>query len=125
MIKVILIGRLTADPTKAVTQSGINVTSFTIAANKLRGGTEFFRVSTWRGLADTCAKFLSKGRQVSVIGELQTRTYQNKFGETKTSLEVQADEVEFLSPAEEKEKPAEKKADAFADISTDDLPWGD
>lgn len=125
MNKIILIGNLTNQPEKRATPNGTSVTSFTIAVNR-RGQdkqTDFFRINAWRGLADTCAKFLAKGRKVAVVGELQARTYEAKDGKTKASLDVQADEVEFLSPAEQKqEKP---KTDEWQDISSKDLPWGD
>ena len=125
MNKITLIGNLTSDPDKRATNNGTSVTSFTIAVNR-RGQdkqADFFRINAWRGLADTCAKFLSKGRKVAVVGELQARTYEAKDGKTKVSLDVQADEVEFLSPAEQKqEKP---KTDEWQDISSKDLPWGD
>ena len=124
MNKITLIGNLTSDPEKRATNNGTSVTSFTIAVNR-RGQdkqTDFFRINAWRGLADTCAKFLAKGRKVAVVGELQARTYEAKDGKTKVSLDVQADEVEFLSPAEPKEKP---KTDEWADISSKDLPWGE
>lgn len=125
MNKITLIGNLTNEPEKRATPNGTSVTSFTIAVNR-RGQdkqTDFFRINAWRGLADTCAKFLSKGRKVAVVGELQARTYEAKDGKTKVSLDVQADEVEFLSPAEQKqEKP---KTDEWQDISSKDLPWGD
>lgn len=125
MNKITLIGNLTSDPEKRATNNGTSVTSFTIAVNR-RGQdkqTDFFRINAWSGLADTCAKFLSKGRKVAVVGELQARTYEAKDGKTKVSLDVQADEVEFLSPAEQKqEKP---KTDEWQDISSKDLPWGD
>lgn len=125
MNKIVLIGNLTNEPEKRSTPNGITVTTFTIAVNR-RGQdkqTDFFRINAWRGLADTCAKFLAKGRKVAVVGELQARTYEAKDGKTKVSLDVQADEVEFLSPAEQKqEKP---KTDEWQDISSKDLPWGD
>ena len=125
MNKITLIGNLTSDPEKRATNNGTSVTSFTIAVNR-RGQdkqTDFFRINAWSGLADTCAKFLAKGRKVAVVGELQARTYEAKDGKTKVSLDVQADEVEFLSPAEQKqEKP---KTDEWQDISSKDLPWGD
>lgn len=125
MNKITLIGNLTNEPEKRATPNGTSVTSFTIAVNR-RGQdkqTDFFRINAWRGLADTCAKFLAKGRKVAVVGELQARTYEAKDGKTKVSLDVQADEVEFLSPAEQKqEKP---KTDEWQDISSKDLPWGD
>lgn len=125
MNKITLIGNLTNEPEKRATPNGTSVTSFTIAVNR-RGQdkqTDFFRINAWRGLADTCAKFLAKGRKVAVVGELQARTYEAKDGKTKVSLDVQADEVEFLSSAEQKqEKP---KTDEWQDISSKDLPWGD
>lgn len=125
MNKITLIGNLTNEPEKRATPNGTSVTSFTIAVNR-RGQdkqTDFFRINAWRGLADTCAKFLAKGRKVAVVGELQARTYEAKDGKTKVSLDVQADEVEFLSPAEQKqEKP---KTDEWQDISSKDLPWGE
>ena len=125
MNKITLIGNLTSDPEKRATNNGTSVTSFTSAVNR-RGQdkqTDFFRINAWRGLADTCAKFLAKGRKVAVVGELQARIYEAKDGKTKVSLDVQADEVEFLSPAEQKqEKP---KTDEWQDISSKDLPWGD
>ena len=125
MNKITLIGNLTNEPEKRATPNGTSVTSFTIAVNR-RGHdkqTDFFKINAWRGLADTCAKFLAKGRKVAVVGELQARTYEAKDGKTKVSLDVQADEVEFLSPAEQKqEKP---KTEEWQDISSKDLPWGD
>ena len=127
MNKITLIGNLTSDPEKRATNNGTSVTSFTIAVNR-RGQdkqTDFFRINAWRGLADTCAKFLSKGRKVAVVGELQARTYEAKDGKTKVSLDVQADEVEFLSPAETKPTSNQPKVTEWQDISSKDLPWGD
>lgn len=125
MNKIILIGNLTADPERRATSSGVSVTTFTIAVNR-RGQeklTDFFRIQAWRGLADTCARFLAKGRKVAVIGELQARTYEAKDGTTRLSLDVSADEVEFLTQAEKPEK--QKSVDQFEDVSSDDLPWED
>lgn len=125
MNKITLIGNLTNEPEKRATPNGTSVTSFTIAVNR-RGQdkqTDFFRINAWRGLADTCAKFLAKGRKVAVVGELQARTYEAKDGKTRVSLDVQADEVEFLSPAEQKQE--KQKTDEWQDISSKDLPWGD
>ena len=127
MNKITLIGNLTNEPEKRATNNGTSVTSFTIAVNR-RGQdkqTDFFRISAWRGLADTCAKYLAKGRKVAVVGELQARTYEAKDGKTKVSLDVQADEVEFLSPAEAKPTTTQSKVDEWHDISSKDLPWGD
>ena len=123
MNKLILIGNLTNDPEMRTTQNGISVCTFTIAVNRRsnKDNTDFFRINAWRCLGETCAKYLAKGRKVAVIGELQARMYTNKDGKTMLSLDVQADEVEFLSSADQKqEKP---KNDGWQDLTTDDLPF--
>ena len=126
MNKIILIGNLTNDPESRATPSGVSVCSFTIAVNRRFGDkeTDFFRIQAWRGLADTCKKYLSKGKKVAVIGELQARQYDGKDGQKRMSLDVSADEVEFLSSKEDS-KPAMKPADpnTFEDISSKDLPF--
>lgn len=132
MNKLTLIGNLTNDPEIRSTQTGKNVCTFTIAVNRKKVSepqTDFFRINAWNGLADTCARFLSKGKKVAVVGELQARTYEDKNGNTRLSLDVSADEVEFLSPKESTEtkpqKPAKQTDDlaGFVDIPCDDLPF--
>lgn len=134
MNKIILIGNVTKEPEKRSTPNGVSVCTFTLAVNRRFAGadgnkaTDFFRINTWRQLADVCGRYVTKGMKVSVVGELQARTYEAKDGTTRLSLDVSADEVEFLSPKEEKpvEKPVEKPAsqvNGFTDISSDDLPW--
>lgn len=99
MNKITLIGNLTANPELRSTPSGVSVCTFTIAVNRRFANadgdrqTDFFRVNAWRGLADTCARYLEKGKKVAVIGELQARTYIAKDGTTRMSLDVAADEV--------------------------------
>lgn len=130
MNKITLIGNLTADPTLRATQSGTSVCQFTIAVNRRFPGpdgqkqTDFFRINTWRQLAESCNKYLSKGKKVSIVGELHARTYEAKDGTTRMSLDVSADEVEFLSPKEEpKAAPAPADPNTFEDVSSDDLPF--
>ena len=132
MNKITLIGNLTADPTLRATQSGTSVCQFTIAVNRRFPGpdgqkqTDFFRINTWRQLAESCNKYLSKGKKVAIVGELQARTYEANDGTTRMSLDVSADEVEFLSPKEEEKpepKPRYTDPDTFEDVSSDDLPF--
>lgn len=133
MQRIFIIGNLTADPVLRATPSGTSVCNFTLAVNRRFPGadgqkqTDFFRINTWRQLAESCNKYLSKGKKVAVIGELQARTYTAKDGTTHMSLDVGADDVEFLSPKEEpKEAPrATTPADpnTFEDVSSDDLPF--
>lgn len=106
MNKVFLIGNLTRDPELRTTPSGDSVCSFSIAVNRRRRSNaeagqpeaDFFRVSAWRQLGENCAKYLAKGRKVSVVGSVSCRTYVGSDGQTRASLEVQADDVEFLTP---------------------------
>ena len=68
MNKIIIIGNLTGDPEKRSTQSGKQVTTFTVACNR-RGenaGADFFRVAAWDKMGETCAQYLAKGRKVCV-----------------------------------------------------------
>ena len=106
MNKVILIGNLTRDPELRTTPSGDSVCSFTVAVNRRRRSNaeagqpeaDFFRVAAWRQLGENCARYLAKGRKVSVVGSVSCRTYVGSDGQTRASLEVQADDVEFLTP---------------------------
>lgn len=132
MQKIIIIGNLVRDPESGVTAKGTSYCSFTIAADrryKVDGEkvTDYFRIKTWRQTADICAKYLSKGKKVCAIGELQASTYEAKDGTQRVSLDVNADEVEFLTPkdgpnAAPKEKPTTYE-DGFTDISSDDIPF--
>ncbi len=103
MNKLTIIGNLTRDPELRTVSTGISVCDFTVAVNRRRGGqngqpeTDFFRVSAWRALGENCAKYLAKGRKVCVVGAVSCRTYQANDGTTRASLEVTADDVEFLS----------------------------
>lgn len=123
MQHIFLIGNLTRDPMKRATPNGISVCNFTIAVNRRFAGqngekqTDFFNIVTWRALADNCARYLSKGKKVAIVGELQARTYEANDGTTRMSLDVSADEVEFLSPKES------NSASVSGDVVTpDDMP---
>ena len=96
-------GRLTKDLEKRTTQNGTSVCTFTLAVDrryKNANGereTDFFPVVCWRQVADLSAQYLSKGKQVAIAGEVQTRSYE-KDGQKRYVTEVIADEVQFLSP---------------------------
>ena len=101
MNKTWIIGNLTADPDLRTTQSGLAVCQFTVAVNRRKEGVDYFRVTAWRQLAEICGKFLAKGRTVSVVGSVSVSTYQTHNGDTKASLDLTADDVEFLTPRDE------------------------
>jgi len=99
MNKAILIGNLTKDPELKITPNGTPVCTFRIAVPRpyKRDETDFLSIVTWRGTAENCAKFLTKGRKVGVVGYIQTREYDNN-GQRRYITEIVADEVEFLTP---------------------------
>ncbi len=102
MNQVILIGRLTRDPELSYTHSTQNaVCRFTIAVDRPRrqgedAGADFIRITVWGRQAETCDRYLSKGRQVAVQGRIQTGSYKNREGVTVYTTDVVADRVEFL-----------------------------
>ena len=142
MNKIILIGNLTRDPEVRSTPNGVTVCTFTIAVNRRFGGqpggerqADFFRINAWRQLGENCSKFLAKGRKVDVVGSVSVHTYTGNDGTTRASLEVNADDVEFLSsrndgeaggysaPAAPEAPSADSQAAGFTAVETDELPF--
>lgn len=105
MNKAIIIGNLTHTPELRATQDGTPVCNFTVAVNRrVRGdqqSTDYFRVTAWRTLGENCAKYLAKGRKVGVTGTISARAYNGNDGQVHATLELTAEEVEFLTPKSE------------------------
>lgn len=128
MNNIIIIGNLTGDPAIRTTRDGISVCDFTVAVNGHRkeDPAQFFRVSVWRQLGENCHKYLAKGRKVFVSGPLTARTYQANDGTTRVSLDIQASEVEFLSPASsdsQQQSAPEPQQPVYTPVTNDDLPF--
>ena len=102
MNKGFLIGNLSSDVEKKTTSTGVSYCRFSIAVNRRFAKTsdevDFFNILCWRGLADTCANNLVKGRKVAIAGSIQINKYQAQDGSTRQTIEITADDVEFLSP---------------------------
>jgi len=103
MNKTLIIGNLTRAPEVGTTPSGVNYARFVVAVRKKfhkegQADSIFFRVTAWRGLGDSCAKYLDKGKKVAVIGEVDVSAYTGQDGSARATLEINADEVEFLTP---------------------------
>ena len=110
MNRLTIIGNLTRDPELRSVQTAngaANVCDFTVAVNRRRKGqngqdeADFFRVTAWNQLGENASKYLAKGRKVAVVGAVSVRTYQASDGSTRASLEVQANDIEFLTPRNE------------------------
>ena len=122
-MKVIIIGNLTNDPEHRTTASGKEVTTFTVAVNRRGKDADFFRVSVWGEMGNTCAKYLAKGRKVGVSGSVSVSAYKDRNGEARANLEVFAQSVEFLSPKTEEPKPAPKAEPEYLDVKDGELPF--
>lgn len=102
--KVILVGRLGADPEVKTISSGNTVAQLSVATSenwKDRDGqrqerTEWHRVVVWGKQAELCGKYLTKGRQVYVEGRLQTRSWEDQQGQKRYTTEIVANAVQFL-----------------------------
>lgn len=129
MNKVILIGNLTRDPELRQSQTGLPVCSFTLAVNRRSTSdhpeADYFRVTVWRQLAENCGKYLSKGKKVYVSGKISASAYMGNDNSPRASLDVTADEVEFLSPRPQGDAAhAESGVPAgYTQVDEEDLPY--
>jgi len=146
MNKVILMGRLTRDPEMRQTPSGVSVCSFSIAVNRRfakegQQNADFINCTAWRQQAEFICKYFQKGSMIAVIGNLQSRSWENQEGKRQYATDVVVDEVYFTGSKGDSQgssegfySPAQPKADdGFSDIdsmgfhtmdgSEDDLPF--
>lgn len=138
---VVLTGRLTADPELKTTQSGIPVTSFSIAVNRRYSAgdgqqqTDFINIVAWRKSAEFVTKYFKKGSLIGIEGSIQTRKYTDKDGNNRYIFEVVANNVQFVeSKRDSSASSAEPVGASFSnasandftdlgDVSDDDLPF--
>ena len=99
---IVIMGRLTRDPELRTTQSGVSVTSFTVAVDRDFGGrdggekqTDFIDCVAWRQTGEFVSKYFHKGSMIVVSGRLQSRKWQDRDGNNRTNWEVVADNVYF------------------------------
>lgn len=102
MNKVFLIGNLTHDPELTETAAGIAVCRFSIAVNRRTSDgdrkADFYKVTAWRGLGETVARYARKGNKLAVVGNIELRTYEDRDGIERMSVDITAQDVEFLTP---------------------------
>ena len=102
--KIMLIGNLGRDPELSVTPDGTPVTKFSVAVNRYsrsnsgerKEETDWFNVSAWRALAETCEKYLHKGSKVYIEGRFSPRKYTDRNGVQQTSLDITMTEMQML-----------------------------
>jgi len=134
--KCMIIGNLGADPEMRYTANGAAVTTFNVATSRNYTNTqgervdetEWFSVVTWNRLAETCAQYLSKGRQVYVEGRMQTRSWDGQDGQKRYKTELVAETVKFLGNRSDQPSGGFTPgmpvgADTQGDLDPDDLPF--
>lgn len=113
MNKVLLTGRLTRDPEMRVLASGKSVTQFSVGTAEVHDGkerVEYHNVVAWDKLAEICARYLGKSRQVAIEGRLQTRAWDDERGARHWKTEIVAESVEMLSGRGKKDYAVESAA---------------
>lgn len=128
--KIILMGRLTREPELRTTQSGVSVTSFTIAVDRDfdKTATDFVDCVAWKNTAEFVSRFFTKGRMAVVSGRLQMRSWEDRDGKKRVSAEVVADNVYFGDSKREEgssySPPPKAAVTDFSEIGPDDdLPF--
>ena len=124
--KVILGGRLTADPELKQTNSGIAVVSFSIAVNRRfqpksnesgasgQSVADFFNVTAWRGQAEFVSRYFKKGSAICIVGSIQNRTWTDQQGQKRYATDIIADEVMFVDGKNDGGSAGQFAPDSFA-----------
>jgi single-strand DNA-binding protein len=138
--KITIVGYLGRDPELRYTPDGTPVCNFTIAtterkkdkSGEFQDVTTWFRVNLWRRQAEVASQYLSKGKQVYVEGRLSQSEYQDRDGNTRTSLEVNGTDIQFIGPRgeesssggrEERAAQPSSSSEPSRPISDDDIPF--
>lgn len=134
MNKVIIKGRLTADPEMRTTSGGKNIVNFKVAVDRKYSKektADFFDCFAWEKTADIIFKNLNKGKEILVSGEMQCEKYQDKEDKTRYAWKIKVDEFDFCgskdsnnstAPAQNDSIPSysEQGESSFQDLSADD-----
>ncbi|MBC8098850.1 MAG: single-stranded DNA-binding protein [Armatimonadetes bacterium] len=102
--QITIVGNVGRDPELRYLQNGVAVCDFSVAVNKRfktsggeqRDETTWFRVTCWRQLAETVKQYVTKGKQVLIIGEIKATAYLDKAGQPASTLEITAETLKFL-----------------------------
>jgi len=140
--KIMIIGNVGRDPELKMTSTGRAVCEFSVAVNRISGRsdsgerteqTDWYRVSCWAGLAERAQQMITKGRLVYVEGRFQARTYTDKEGKERFSLEINANDFQMLDPRRDREggmgggapagQEAPKAPDGDKGFDPDEIPF--
>jgi len=141
--KMLVIGNVGTEPEMRYTPNGNPVTSFRMATNRRyttsegeqRDETEWFTVSAWNRLAETCNQYVTKGMKVYVEGRLKSDEWVGQDGQPRFRMEITANEVKFLDRGPSAEVPLDRGPSAEVTIASsptnqesnggdvENLPW--
>ena len=129
MNRVMLVGRITRDPELRTSPNGVSFTSFSIAVNRPVPNAQGERVAdfincvAWRGTAEFCGKYFSKGKMIAIEGSIQTGSYE-KDGVKRNTFDIVANNVSFCGDKGESRPASEEKDPLLIDADEDeDLPF--
>lgn len=133
MIKIQAVGRLTKDPTFTQTNSGIDLSRFTLACkSKIKDEegykSNFLNVVAWRTHAENIMQFCKKGDLVAITGNLESRFYESENGGKQLVWEVNIEDIEYLTTKADREKnggevTSKSKPQKFEEVDDDNLPF--
>lgn len=135
MNKVILMGRLAADPELRYTTGGVAVANFTLAVDRPKAKdrdqeTDWPQIIAWRQKAEFAATYLTKGRKVLVTAAVRTRSYEDKEGKKHKVTEFQAEDIEFCdskpqgtSSGNKESTNSEYEPADFTPVDDEDMPF--
>ncbi len=127
---VVIMGRLTAQPELRTTNSGISVTSFSVAVNRSyskdgNNQTDFINCVAWRNNAEFITKYFGKGQMIAIKGSLQQSSYTDKEGNKRTTYDVVVDTADFCGSKAESGGSAPIRTEAspasFSNVDTGDF----
>ena len=128
----VIMGRMTADAELRTTQSGLAVTSFTVAVDRSyvkqneERQTDFINVVAWRQTAEFVTRYFHKGDMIAVQGHIETRNYEDKNGNKRTAVEIIAENVSFCGKSQSSidQQPTQAPANLNVTVEDDDeLPF--
>lgn len=129
MNRIIMMGRLTADPQVKTTNSGVSVLAFSVAVDRdytpkgAEKQTDFINCVAWRQTADFIDRHFTKGQMIALEGALQGRIYEDKNGVKRTAWEVIVDRVHFCGGRNEGAKESTNGVDIVPNAEDEDLPF--
>lgn len=134
MNRVILMGRLGADPELKFTQTGVAVASFSMVTSKVwyndkkekQESAEWHNIVAWQKNAETICKYFGKGDQILVEGELQTRSWEDKEGNKRYKTEIRLNHFEFGAKSRSNQEPQNEPSVGHNNAgygADDDIPF--